>query len=278
MDFSEAIEAYDIHSWYIQPPKCFFFYNYWRSRSFIDFCSGCLRFSVSIFFSKIVRLIETKLHVEPLLDGEWKFIYGIWIIWSRWPPCQYMVKTFENLLLRIQMADDTLALASLFKWWPLVDGHLGFCMGKWQNCRFIWSYCSLWHSKLIYAFTKLNFYNYQRSRSFTDLGQGHLLTFVLDASYSVFLSSQKLLGWLKPNYMWSPFGMGEWKFVHKIGVKWSRFSPCPYMVKTLWKFFFLRLERLKTLKLGMQNWELWPYQVYSNGDHWLTLNFFKYKK
>ena len=38
------------------------------SRSFTDLCSGCFRFSISIF-SKTARLIEAKLHVEPLLDG-----------------------------------------------------------------------------------------------------------------------------------------------------------------------------------------------------------------
>ena len=44
------------------------------------------------------------------------------------------------------------------------------------------------------------------------------------------------------------------------------------------KIFFSRLERQKTLKHGMQLWGLWPYQVYSNGDPWLTLNDFQYEK
>ena len=44
------------------------FYNYQRSRSFTDLCPGCLRFGIFLSFSKIVGLIETKLHIEPLWD------------------------------------------------------------------------------------------------------------------------------------------------------------------------------------------------------------------
>ena len=52
----------------------------------------------------------------------------------------------------------------------------------------------------------------------------------------------------------------------------------PIQGKNLLKTFFSGLERLKTLKLGMQHWVLWPYQIYSNGDHWLTLTYSKYQK
>ena len=46
------------------------FYKDQMSRSFIDFCPGCLRFRFCFIFfsSKTARLIETELHVEPLLD------------------------------------------------------------------------------------------------------------------------------------------------------------------------------------------------------------------
>ena len=68
----------------------------------------------------------------------------------------------------------------------------------------------------------------------------------MDVSDSVFFLSSpvKLLGWLKLDYLWSSFRMGEWKFVHGIWVKWSRYLPCPYMVKTLWKNIFSGLESL----------------------------------
>ena len=52
----------------------------------------------------------------------------------------------------------------------------------------------------------------------------------------------------------------------------------PIYGKNLLKIFFSGLERSKILKLGMQHWGLWPYQVYSNGDNWLTLTYFKYEK
>ena len=50
------------------------FYNYERSRSFLDICPGCLRFSIFIF-SKSGRLIETKLHLEPLWDGVMQVLF-----------------------------------------------------------------------------------------------------------------------------------------------------------------------------------------------------------
>ena len=41
--------------------------------------------------------------------------------------------------------------------------------------------------------------------------------------------------------------------------------------------FFLGLGRPNPLKLGMQHWELWAYQVYSDGDHLLTLTYLNMK-
>ena len=58
--------------------------------------------------------------------GEPKFVQMGLVTWPRWPPCPYMVKTFENLLLQNQKADDLgtwyvasglWGLPSLFKWW-----------------------------------------------------------------------------------------------------------------------------------------------------------------
>ena len=69
MDVSEAVVVYDIKV-DICSQLNDFFYTYQRSRSFIDPFPRCLRFS--IFTSKTAGLIETKLHVEPLLDGVMK--------------------------------------------------------------------------------------------------------------------------------------------------------------------------------------------------------------
>ena len=149
------------------------------------------------------------------------------VTWSRWPPCpyMYMVKTCENRLLRNRMADDletwytplgTQALPGLFKWWPLVDVDLFYgkiVLGKGKTVDLC---------EAIEAYNIQSWYTYTQSPKWTFItakGQGYLLTFVLDASDSVFLSSSlNLQGCLKPDHMWSPCGTGEWKFVHGIWV------------------------------------------------------------
>ena len=85
-----------------------------------------LRFSIFIFSSEAARLMETKLHVEPLLDGGMEVCsWGLGHMISMVIMCPYMAKTFENLLLWNQMADDletwyapvgTWALPNLLKW------------------------------------------------------------------------------------------------------------------------------------------------------------------
>ena len=46
-------------------------------------------------------------------------------------------------------------------------------------------------------------------------------------------SPLKLLGRLKPNFIWSLLVMGERKFVQTVLVTWPSWPPRPYMVKTL---------------------------------------------
>ena len=164
--------------------------------------------------------------------GKWNFVHRILVTWSRWPPCLYMVKTFESHLLRNGTADDletwyaplgTWALPSLYKWWPLVDLDLFYGKVKFGHKLLYGKKAELWiYVKLLQPMTfKVDICSHlNRLFFFTTKGQGHLLTFDLDASDSVFSSSPlKLLCWLKLNYMWSPC---EWKFVHGIWVKWSR--------------------------------------------------------
>ena len=65
----------------------------------------------------IWRLLRTR---------ERKFVQMVLVTWLRWPPRPYMVKSFKNLLLQNQKADDLgtwyvalgmWGLPSLFKWW-----------------------------------------------------------------------------------------------------------------------------------------------------------------
>ena len=63
-------------------------------------------------------------------------------------------------------------------------------------------------------------------------------------------SPLKPLGQLKPNFIWSLYGMGERKFVQMVQVTWPRWPPCPYMIKIL-KNFFSGTKRPMTFKHGM---------------------------
>ena len=111
-------------------------------------CVCCKHFQTSSSQKPLGRL---KLNFIWRLHGmgERKFIQMVLVIWPRWPPCPYMVKTLRNLLLRNQKAYDletwyaalgARVLSSLFKWWAWVDlelfygkvkfGLLCFCMGK----------------------------------------------------------------------------------------------------------------------------------------------------
>ena len=81
---------------------------------------------------------------------------------------------------------------------------------------------------------------------------------------------EKLLGWLKPNFMWSLNGMGEEEFVQMVRVTWPKWPPCPYMVKT-WKILLLwnqKVDDLETLYAAP------GIRVLPNDDPVLTLTYF----
>ena len=85
-------------------------------------------------------------------------------------------------------------------------------------------------------------------------------------------SPLKPLGRLKPKFIWSLLRMGERKLVQMVQVTRPRWSPCPYMVKTL--KIFSGTNRPMTLKFGMQHRVLEYYQVCSKDDPDLTLIYF----
>ena len=86
---------------------------------------------------------------------------------------------FENLYAAL----NTGVLPNLFKWCPWVDldlfygkvkfGPLCFCMGKSSNNGFFRNYCRIWYKSQFMHLTKQKLYEYQRSRSFIDLGPNH---------------------------------------------------------------------------------------------------------
>ena len=118
---------------------------------------------------------------------ERNFVRTVQVTWPRWPPWPYMLKSLKNLLLRNQKAYDletwyvassAQVLPSLFKWWSWVDldlfygkvkfGPLCICMEKRSHNRFFRNCCSLWYQS--WQMQLINLYEYQRSRSFIDLG------------------------------------------------------------------------------------------------------------
>ena len=135
--------------------------------------------------------------------------------------------------------------------WPILpQGQIWsrrLCMGKSEIYYFLITIATL-HLKVAWSiqlneFMKLN--EYQRSRSFFDLGQRSLRLQCLN-----FFFSQKQLGHLDPKLIWKLKGEWERKFIQMSWVTWPRWPPCPYMVKTL-KIFFSRTNRPMTLKHGM---------------------------
>ena len=161
--------------------------------------------------------------------------------WPRWPPCQYMLKTFKNLL-RNQKTDDletwyaalgTRVLPNLFKCPGLTlayftaRSNLVPCAIVWEKVKTIdFPETIVVYDIKVDRWSQLNeymkHYKYQRSRSFTDLGPSHS-----DAIFSTSFP-QKPLGRLKQSFIWSLLGMVERKIVQMVQVTWPRWSPCPY--------------------------------------------------
>ena len=125
--------------------------------------------------------------------GNEKVVQTSLVTGPKTPPCLYMAKTLK-VLLQNHLTDglETWCVASgmpvvlptLFKLWPCVDldpfkakfDHLGFCMGNSENYIFFETIAALslkvgWSIQLD-DFMKLN--EYQRSRSFFDIGQRSL--------------------------------------------------------------------------------------------------------
>ena len=48
---------------------------------------------------------------------ERKFVRGVWVTWPSWPPRSYMIKTFKNLLIQNQRANDLVAWYVALKPW-----------------------------------------------------------------------------------------------------------------------------------------------------------------
>ena len=125
----------------------------------------------------------------------------------------------------------------LYKWWPWVDLDLFYGKVKFGNYRLFYrkkwkllifqNYCSLWpETNCIKLWTYVSIE-----------GQGHSLTLTQSQLYMKLKTgfSQKPLSQSKPNFIYKLSGTRKWKFIDMMLVTWSRWLPCPYMVKTLQK-------------------------------------------
>ena len=73
--------------------------------SSVGMCVVCQHFQTSSPLKPLGRL-KPNFIWSLLGMGELKFVQMVQVTLPRWPPCLYMVKTFKNLLLRNQKADD----------------------------------------------------------------------------------------------------------------------------------------------------------------------------
>ena len=139
---------------------------------------------------------------------EWKIAKIVAVHWTRWLPCPYMVKTFKSLVLQdrgclvpesLHILSGTGGLPKLLKWWSYID---------------IWSF-----------YSEVKFASVCIWR-----GPIHLYGKSVDYFRWPYL---KPLGQCCSNFMWRLLGAGERKIAKMGVVHWSKWLPCPYMVKTI---------------------------------------------
>ena len=229
--FLEAVVAYDI-----KVDSCNQLHIFINTKGGGYLLTFVLVASDLVFLSS-AKPTETKLHVEHLFGwGEWKFVHGIWVTWSRWP---------WTLLCTIGYSDYQVCS----------NGDPWLTMTYFTATSDLATYAFVWENgktvdlcEAVVAYDIQSWYMLSPKWIFiTTKGQGHLLTFVLDVSDSVFLSPPlKLLDWLKPNYMWSHSGMKvcSWDFGQMIKI-----FAMPIYGKNPLKSFFSGLERPKPWNL-----------------------------
>ena len=142
----------------------------------------------------------------------------------RWPPCPYMVKTFK---IFFSITEDALGLnlcmyhrgrevyqvaKRIIVRWHLTflrQGQIGFPMHLYEPYTFEWENC----------------WEFQTTSPLKPLSQ--------------FCS----------NFIWSHLRVGKQKIAKIVAVRWPRWPPCPYMVKT---FKNLLLQNRECL--GAESW------------------------
>ena len=222
-------------------------YEYQRSRSFINFGSRSLKFNIfKLLFLRNCWADRSQIFIWSLHRiSKWKIVQIVQVTWSIWPPCPYLVKTFKkNLLLWNQMADDleswyaasgTQVQPSCLNDNPGLTLTYFTSMSNLVHYAFLWGkgktivVCDLKVGRCSQLNECMNFYEYQRSRSFMDLRPRSLRFNIFKLPFFI-----KPPGRLKPNFMWSLRGMRKERstnglchmtkmaamsFIHPIGAK-----------------------------------------------------------
>ena len=119
----------------------------------------------------------------------------------------------------------------------------------------------------------MKIFEYQRSRSFTDLRRRSLR---FNSFKLLFLV--KPLGWLKPHFLWSLNGKGERMSVQMVQITKSIWPTCPYMVKSF-KLFFSGTKRPKlgyssTTKFVQMITLGWHWPILQQSEIWFLLFLF----
>ena len=139
--------------------------------------------------------------------GEWKIAKLVAVHWPRWQLCPYMVKTFKNLLLQyrgcliaetLHNSSGTGGLPKMLKWWSYND---------------IWPF-TVRSSLLLYAIVWAPYICMKKM-------------LIISNDFSSEASGPVLL-----KFHIEILGAGERKIAKMGMVHWSKWLPCPYMVKT----------------------------------------------
>ena len=152
--------------------------------------------------------------------GERKIAKMVAVLWPRWPPCPYMVKTFKNLLLHnrgclgariIGDGRSTKVAERIVVRWRLTflrQGQVHFPMHLYEPYTFEWENC----------------WEFQTTSPLKPLSQFCL------------------------NFIWSHLRVGKQKIAKIVAVRWPRWPPCPYMVKS---FKNLLLQNRECLRVNL---------------------------
>ena len=114
----------------------------------------------------------------------------------------------------------------------------------------------------------MNLDEYQRSRSFIDLGTRSL-------RFNIFKFLFLETAWPIESkfYVEPPWDGGTKVWANGLG-HMTRMAPMPIYCKNLKKIIFSGTKRQMTLKIGMQHWVLEYYQVSSNDVPGMTMTYF----